>query len=101
MKIIYNSFLPFKGFSAIALFGVIFARKEFKPLSNKMVRHEQIHAAQAADCGGWMLFYLQYLIYHCKYGYKDNPFEIEAYCNDFKKDYLISRQKFGWKIYEN
>lgn len=27
MKIIYNTFIPFKGFAAINLFGIIFARK--------------------------------------------------------------------------
>jgi hypothetical protein len=101
MKVIYNRFIPFKGFTAIALFGVIFARKEFNPLSVKTIRHEQIHAAQADDCGGWLQFYLKYLIYHLRYGYMNNPFEIEAYSNDFKKDYLITRQRYSWEKYLN
>lgn len=33
MKVIYNPILPFKGFAAINLFGVVFARRECKPLS--------------------------------------------------------------------
>ena len=33
MKIIYNSLIPFRGYKAMMLFGVIFARKKFKPLS--------------------------------------------------------------------
>ena len=50
MKIIYNSLIPFRGYKAMMLFGVIFARKKFKPLSAVTVNHESIHAAQAKDC---------------------------------------------------
>nr|DAM03170.1 MAG TPA: hypothetical protein [Caudoviricetes sp.] len=32
MKVIYNKYLPIKGYVAINLFGIIFARKEFKPI---------------------------------------------------------------------
>lgn len=32
MKIIYNKLIPFKGFIAINLFGIIFVRKEYKKL---------------------------------------------------------------------
>lgn len=32
MKVIYNNIIPFRGFTAINLFGFIFARKEYKPL---------------------------------------------------------------------
>ena len=97
MKIIYNKFIPIKGFSATVIFGRIYARKEFKPLSERTVRHEEIHALQAKDCGGWIRFYLRYLIYWIRFGYRNNPFEIEAYGNDFKHDYLEKRQKFAWK----
>lgn len=53
MKIIYNSLIPFRGYKAMMLFGVIFARKKFKPLSAVTVNHESIHAAQAKDCHGY------------------------------------------------
>ena len=39
MKIIYNSLIPFRGYKAMMLFGVIFARKKFKPLSAVTVNH--------------------------------------------------------------
>jgi hypothetical protein len=100
MKIIYNKILPFKGFSAMVLFGVIFARKEYYPLTKRTVRHEEIHAAQAQELGGWLLFYMAYLLFWIEYGYRDNPLEREAYGNDFKKDFLITRQKFNWKKYK-
>lgn len=35
MKIIYNDIIPFKGYKAINLFGIVFARKSGRPLSDK------------------------------------------------------------------
>lgn len=41
MKIIYNKFIPFKGFVAINLFGILFVRKEYKSRINPIViNHE-------------------------------------------------------------
>lgn len=45
MKIVYNNIIPFKGFAAINLFGIVFARKSAEPLSAATVRHEAIHTA--------------------------------------------------------
>lgn len=30
MNVIYNSIIPFKGYIAINIFGILFARKEYK-----------------------------------------------------------------------
>lgn len=46
MKIIYNKLIPFKGFAAINLFGVIFAREECRPLSAMSIRHEAPYASK-------------------------------------------------------
>jgi hypothetical protein len=97
MKIIYNNVIPFRGFSAMMLFGVIFARKSSKPLSLRTVNHEEIHAAQARECGGYLLFYFRYFCLWLKYGYRNCPFEREAYDNDRNPDYLKSRQAFAWR----
>jgi len=44
MKIIYNNIIPFKGFKAINLFGLIFVRRGSKfGVIDKS--HEQIHTA--------------------------------------------------------
>lgn len=52
VRIVYNRFIPFPGFTAMMLFGRIYARRSCGPLSKDTVRHELIHAAQAYDCGG-------------------------------------------------
>ena len=83
-KIIYQNILPPRGFVAIMLFGRIFARKEFKPISERTINHELIHAAQAQECHGWTLFYIRYLWQWMRVGfkYRQIPFEKEAYDHD-------------------
>lgn len=61
MKIIYNNVIPFKGFAAINLFGVIFARKECRPLSKEAMNHEAIHTEQMKDLL-YIGFYLCYVV---------------------------------------
>ena len=99
MKIIYQNILPPRGFVAIMLFGRIFARKKFKPLSARTINHEKIHAAQAKDCGGWVLFYIRYFFQWVRVGfrYRKIPFELEAYMYDKYDTYLKHRNKFAWK----
>ncbi len=49
--------------------------------------HEKIHYKQCIDC--WVIgFYPLYLYYHIKYGYKNNPFEVEAFDNEDNLEYL-------------
>lgn len=100
MKIIYNNIIPFKGYSAMMLFGYIFARTGCKPLSKVTINHESIHDAQAKDCHGYLLYYLKYLAYWIKYGYINNPFEIEAYKYEADFNYLKNRLPKNWKQYE-
>jgi len=50
MKVIYNSLLPVKGFTAINLFGVVFARREQGFLDDKLRYHEHIHSRQMRQC---------------------------------------------------
>lgn len=45
MKIIYNNIIPFEGYSAMNICGVIFARKRFEPLDDVTINHESIHTA--------------------------------------------------------
>jgi len=100
MKIVYNNILPFGRFTAIMLFGVIFAKR--KPLSARTIRHEKIHVAQAKDCRWWLWFYLQYLWQWITVGFKYRkiPFEIEAYENDDNVRYLEFRCYKAWRLYE-
>jgi hypothetical protein len=93
MRIVYNNIIPFRGFTAMMLFGVIFARKSAKPLSARTLNHEAIHAAQARECGGYVFFYLKYLMQCIRYGYRNCPFEREAYDNEDNMHYLELRVK--------
>lgn len=102
MKIIYNKYLPLKGYVAINLFGLIFARKEFKPLSRITENHERIHTAQMRELL-YLFFYLFYVIEWIvrlfqyrdrKEAYLNISFEREAYVNQSNTDYLKSRKDY-------
>jgi hypothetical protein len=99
MKIIYNNIIPVRGFAAMMFFGVIFARRSSKPLSLRTINHEAIHSVQARECGGYLFFYLRYLAQCIRYGYRNCPFEREAYDNEGNLEYLESRKAFAWKKY--
>ena len=103
--IIYNSILPFKGFKAINLFGLIFVRKECKDrFTDVDKQHERIHTAQILELL-FIFFYLWYgiewLILLCKYGnshkaYRSIRFEKEAYDNERTPDYLKYRKHYNY-----
>lgn len=107
MKIIYNKYLPLKGFVAINFFGVVFARKEYKPLSPLTVNHETIHSAQIRELL-YIFFYLFYtiewlfrLIQHRnrRKAYRSISFEREAYSHEHETDYLKQRKLFEFLKY--
>lgn len=104
MKVIYNRFIPFRGFVAINLFGVIFARREYRQISDKTLRHEQIHTAQMRETA-YLFFYLLYLfeylyllvrMRHFRDAYRAIRFEREAYRYASEPDYLKKRKPFQW-----
>ena len=51
MKIIYNNIIPFPGFKAINLFGVLFVRKGCT-MSESDINHEMIFCRWTADAIG-------------------------------------------------
>lgn len=91
MRIIFNSFIPFKGFVGINLFGVLFVRKEYKGnLPVDLIQHEQVHTEQMKR-DGYVYFYVRYLYEYvcnlCKHkdsrkAYYNVSYEIEAYNNN-------------------
>ena len=102
MRVIYNKYIPFKPFTAINLFGFVFARKEEKPLSKNTVYHENIHTEQMKEML-YVFFYLWYFIEWIakipKYGkaaYYNISFEREAYRHDRYADYVQFRKKYNW-----
>lgn len=107
MKVIESSIIPFKGYKAINLFGVIFHRKDASPMKEVDLNHEAIHTEQMKEL--WYIgFYLLYLfewifkvlVYLDFYkAYREIRFEKESYSNQNDLDYIKRRQKFNWINY--
>lgn len=103
--IIYNKLIPIKGFCAMNLFGIIFARKEYKPISPITINHESIHTAQQKELwyvGFYLLYILEWiyrLIFHTKTAYSGISFEKEAYEHQWDLNYLENRKPFNWLKY--
>lgn len=107
MKIIYSKYLPVKGFRAINLFGVIFARKEQPKLDERILNHEAIHTRQMLELWivGFYLWYvfewiIKWIIYGDRHAaYRSIGFEREAFQNDKNLCYLMSRKRFDFVSY--
>lgn len=107
MKIIYNKWIPFKGFYAINLFGTYFIRKEFegRPVPKKTLNHEAIHTEQMKELG-YIFFYIWYfvewlirLVINGRYAYYCLSFEREAFDNEEDLRYLRYRKRYKWLKY--
>ena len=103
MKIIYNNIIPFPGFAAVNFFGVIFARKKYRPLSETTVNHEAIHTEQMKELL-YVGFYLCYLaewivrLFMKGNAYRNISFEKEAYRGQRIPGYVQTRQRFAhWR----
>lgn len=100
MKVIYNRFIPFKGYKAINLFGVLFVRKG-SVMSAEDMNHEAIHTAQMKEMM-YIFFYWWYLVewilrlFGKGNAYKRISFEKEAYDNQHNLNYLSEREKYSW-----
>jgi len=102
MKIIRNKYIPFKGFRAINLFGVLFVRGNAR-LSEKTLNHEKIHTSQIKEML-YVFFYVWYVIewfIRLPFGnaYRNISFEREAYANDDNSTYLETRKRFAFVKY--
>ena len=103
MKIVRTSILPFQGYSAINLLGILFVHPGVY-LSNELMIHERIHSAQQRE----MLFIFFYLFYVAEWlvrlpmrgnAYRNISFEREAYENQRNLDYLKNRRHYAWRKY--
>lgn len=114
-KLIYNKIIPFKGFVAINLFGLIFVRKEKKAYiennyyaKSVLLNHELVHTVQYKE-----LLYVFYLpLYILNYvinlfvykfsfskAYKNICFEREAFKYEHSDYYLEQRDSYSWLKY--
>lgn len=112
MKIIVNKFIPFKGFIAINLFGILFVREEYKyDIDDIIITHESIHTEQMKEML-YIFFYVWYgiewlikfILYSYIYKNKIRPypnisFEREAYINENDILYLKKRKRYSWLKY--
>ena len=103
MITIKNRIIPFKGFKAINLFGVVFTRY---PLNKVDENHERIHTAQMRELGYipfYILYILEFLALCFWYGTSDDAyynisFEREAYAYQRDFTYLTRRKHFNqWR----
>ena len=95
--IIKNKYIPVKDFVAMAVWPAIFVR-EGRDFTKGLQNHETIHFKQQKEL---LLigFYLLYFIFWIKYGYRNMPFEKEAYDNQGNLNYLDSRKRYAWIKY--
>lgn len=103
MKIIRNRFIPFKGFVAINLFGVIFVRGNSIRLTHEMLNHEAIHTAQMRELGYiffYIIYFFEWLVRLMQKGnaYRSISLEREAYAHAADPDYLSRRKPYAqWR----
>lgn len=125
MYVIKNSIIPFKGYSAMNILGLLFVRKDIT-LSKRVLRHEKIHSVQQYElllvsailslvaCAIWqswwyilitvtmpiavylLAWFIALLLPPYNRAYKDSPFEREAYVKEIDIYYLWNRKPFGW-----
>lgn len=114
MIIIRNSLIPFKGFVAINLFGVVFVRKEVQPPYNfsprewdKVLNHELIHTKQMQELlfvPFYVWYLLEWLVRLVMYrdwhkAYRNIGFEREAYANQYNWGYNKKRKRYAFIQY--
>ena len=107
MKIISSYYIPFKGFTAINLFGVIVARKDGLPLSKLILHHEAIHSKQIRELlyvGFYIWYIIEWLvrllyIRNLREAYKAISFEKEAFANQANESYLDDRRRYSFLKY--
>lgn len=102
MKVIYNRFIPFKGYKCVNLFGVLFVH-EGCVMSETDYNHEAIHTAQMKELlyiGFYILYLTEWVWYlvrlrNANAAYHAISFEREAYKHENDMEYLETRKMFN------
>lgn len=106
MKIVRNNIIPFKGYKAVNLFGILFVRGD-AVISSTDINHEEIHTAQMKEML-YVFFYLWYVVEwlvrlvryrNAHTAYRNIGFECEAYMNQGSMGYLQGRGRYAWVKY--
>lgn len=104
MKVIYNNLIPFKGFIAINLFGVVFARRDAAIyMTTETLQHEYIHTMQQRELlfvGFYLWYFIEWIIRIFIHGFKDaySNISFEREAQAFEKDpkYHLKRNPYQW-----
>lgn len=104
MIVIRNNVIPFNGFTAVNLFGILFVRNN-AVINDVTINHESIHTEQMKEMI-YIFFYLWYIIewiirlFMKGNAYKNISFEKEAYTNEDYLKYLEERKHYSclWYI---
>lgn len=108
MKKIVSNIIPFEGFKAMALWPLLFVRKDSADrFTEADERHERIHGEQQKEMlivFFYLWYVIEWLIRCIQYGngktaYKNISFEREAYANETDIVYLDIRRHFAWLKY--
>ncbi|MBD8348567.1 hypothetical protein [Dysgonomonas sp. HGC4] len=107
MKVKYTKHFPIKGYAAINVFGFVFARNEYNPLSVKLTTHEAIHTLQMRELlyvFFYVLYGLEWLVRLAQYrntkqAYRNISFEREAYDKQSDSEYLKHRKMYSFMRY--
>ncbi len=103
MIVLRNRYIPFPGYNAINLLGVLVVHPGVR-LTRKLLNHELIHTAQMRELG-YLPFYLLYLVEWMVRltmrgnAYASVSFEREAYAHQGEPDYLKHRRHYAWRGY--
>lgn len=104
MKIIYNDIIPFKGFKAVNLLGVLFVRNG-ATLTDIDINHEAVHTAQMRETlylGFYLWYALEWLVrlvcngFKAHEAYRAVSFEREAYGHQGEEGYLEKRKPWSF-----
>ena len=103
MRVVFNNILPFRGFTAVNIFGVLFMRDREK-FVRSLVLHESIHTEQMKELGYigfYILYFLEWmyrLAFHTKTAYRGISFECEAFDHQNEENYLANRKHYAqWR----
>lgn len=104
MLIVENDIIPFRGFKAINIFGIVFHRRDTLPMKAANINHEAIHSRQMIETA-FVVYYLWYVIEwlirliicrNSSQAYRSILFEREAYKHQDDETYLARRKPFAW-----
>lgn len=107
--VVKNKLIPFNGFLAMNILGIVFLRKDYlsEVSEEHLVRtmnHETIHTAQMIELlfvGFYVIYLLEWLyrlVFHTKTAYRGISFEREAYGHEDEPEYLETRKHFAqWR----